>query len=225
MYLIEEEDRFSSMESTRRALSSLLKEGKFFFKRPRPRGDASPLPKTRFLISFPLKRFRREREKKKKRSSSLAKAKASTLFPRTTHTPMSFYRFFTGFYSSLWRAGGKRNRDNEWWYFSSPNIETRLSLFLASLEKLKWERERDYITVTLISIVNTRTKLTLSLWKVWRMRKELDSRRREIDRVGNRWQYRLFPLPLSYNFKMPWKMKRDVRNVRISLDGVSLIIN
>lgn len=87
------------------------------------------------------------------------------------------------------------------------------------------ERERDYITVTLISIVNTRTKLTLSLWKVWRMRKELDSRRREIDRVGNRWQYRLFPLPLSYNFKMPWKMKRDVRNVRISLDGVSLIIN
>lgn len=145
MYLIEEEDRFSSMESTRRALNSLLKEGKFFFKRPRLRGDASPLPKTRFLISFPLKRFRREREKKKKRSSSLAKAKASTLFPRTTHTPMSFYAFFAGFYSSLWRAGGKRNRDNEWWYFSSPNIETRLSLFLASLEKLKREREREII--------------------------------------------------------------------------------
>lgn len=128
---------------------------------------------------------------------------------------MSFYPFFQEvFYSSLWRAGS-RNRDSEWYSFLEyrcPSLSTRTSF---SREKSKMETvncwrslslflSRDYITVILISIVNTRTKLTLA-WKVRRMRKELGSRVEEklIELVIDGRGYR--PFPLSHNFKMSWK--------------------
>lgn len=146
--------------------------------------------------------------------------------------------FFIPPFEEQRRAGSRRNRDNEWYSFHEYRNEFSLfvpracRLFLASWEKLRWwklwtalfdplsrereKRERDYITVILISIVNTRTKLTLSSeggkfgeWRRgvgWVLVEE-----KLIELVIDGRGYR----PLSRNFKMSCKW-----NVIWSVDGM-----